>query len=99
MKPQVVCGIIVRQAIWIVQETESAQIRNPVMFCVFIGSIFTTLLWFAALTGRADALGFIFGISLWLWFTVLFANFAEVMAEGGKAQADLLQGPATRARF
>jgi K+-transporting ATPase ATPase B chain len=69
------------------------QLRNPVMFCVFVGSIFTTVLWLMALAGRADAPpGFIFGVSVWLWFTVLFANFAEAMAEGrGKAQAESLK--------
>ena len=69
------------------------QVRNPVMFTVFVGSILTTGLWIQALigTGRSAA-GFIFGGSLWLWFTVLFANFAEAMAEGrGKAQADTLR--------
>jgi K+-transporting ATPase ATPase B chain len=70
------------------------MIRNPVMFVVEIGSIFTTLLFVHALvTGAGDAsAGFIAGISVWLWFTVLFANFAEAMAEGrGKAQADSLR--------
>ncbi|HQR06845.1 MAG TPA: potassium-transporting ATPase subunit KdpB [Gemmatales bacterium] len=69
------------------------QIRNPVMFTVFIGSILTTILWLQACfsVGEAPA-GFIFGIAAWLWFTVLFANFAEAMAEGrGKAQADTLR--------
>jgi K+-transporting ATPase ATPase B chain len=63
------------------------------MFCVFVGSIFTTVLWLMALTGHAEApAAFIFGVSIWLWFTVLFANFAEAMAEGrGKAQADSLR--------
>src|SRR5215467_4081246 len=70
------------------------MIRNPVMFVVEIGSVFTTLLFVHALvTGAGDApAGFIAAISLWLWFTVLFANFAEAMAEGrGKAQADALR--------
>jgi K+-transporting ATPase ATPase B chain len=70
------------------------MIRNPVMFVVEIGSIFTTLLFVHALvTGAGDAsAGFIAAISVWLWFTVLFANFAEAMAEGrGKAQADSLR--------
>ncbi|HSN16389.1 MAG TPA: potassium-transporting ATPase subunit KdpB, partial [Anaeromyxobacteraceae bacterium] len=69
-------------------------VRNPVMFVVEIGSAFTTLLGIHALvTGRGDAPpAFILAISLWLWFTVLFANFAEAMAEGrGKAQADALR--------
>ncbi|MBX7131640.1 MAG: potassium-transporting ATPase subunit KdpB [Fimbriimonadaceae bacterium] len=69
------------------------QVRNPVMFVVFIGSIMTTGLWIQALTGHGEASpGFILMISIWLWFTVLFANFAEAMAEGrGKAQADSLK--------
>ena len=70
------------------------QMRNPVMFTVFVGSILTTVLWrpgARAASGEAPA-GFILGVSLWLWFTVLFANFAEAMAEGrGKAQADALR--------
>jgi K+-transporting ATPase ATPase B chain len=63
------------------------------MFVVEIGSAFTTLLFFAALAGIADAAaGFTAAVSAWLWFTVLFANFAEAMAEGrGKAQADTLR--------
>lgn len=69
------------------------MIRNPVMFTVEIGSVITTLLWLQALTGRGEApAGFIGAISAWLWFTVLFANFAEALAEGrGKAQADSLR--------
>src|SRR5260221_11981377 len=66
------------------------QVRNPVMFVVYVGSILTMLLFVQALVGHGEApAGFILAISLWLWFTVLFANFAEAMAEGrGKAQAD-----------
>jgi len=69
------------------------QLRNPVMFCVYVGSILTTILWFAALGGQAEApAGFILAIALWLWFTVLFANFAEALAEGrSKAQAASLR--------
>ncbi len=69
------------------------QVRNPVMFVVFVGSILTTALWIQALIGKGEASPvFILLISLWLWFTVLFANFAEAMAEGrGKAQADALK--------
>jgi potassium-transporting ATPase ATP-binding subunit len=70
------------------------MIRNPVMFVVEVGSAFTTILWaHALLTGDGAAQpGFILAVSLWLWFTVLFANFAEAMAEGrGKAQADALR--------
>jgi len=69
------------------------QIKNPVMFVVWVGSIVTTLLFAQALVGTGEApAGFILSITLWLWFTVLFANFAEAMAEGrGKAQADSLR--------
>jgi len=70
------------------------QWRNPVMFVVYIGSILTTVLWLQALAGRGEAPAwFIFNIALWLWFTVLFANFAEALAEGrSKAQAEALRG-------
>jgi K+-transporting ATPase ATPase B chain len=63
------------------------------MFVVEVGSVLTSILFFQALTGRGEAApGFILAISLWLWFTVIFANFAEAMAEGrGKAQADALR--------
>ena len=69
------------------------QIRNPVMFVVAVGSVLTTVLFFQALFGTGEAPAwFILSISLWLWFTVLFANFAEAMAEGrGKAQAESLR--------
>jgi K+-transporting ATPase ATPase B chain len=69
------------------------QLRNPVMFTVFVGSILTTGLGIYALANPGtESAGFIFGVSAWLWFTVLFANFAEAMAEGrGKAQADSLR--------
>src|SRR5262250_2802194 len=69
------------------------QVKNPVMFVVEVGSALTTLLFVQALVGTGEApAGFIGGISAWLWFTVLFANFAEAMAEGrGKAQADALR--------
>jgi len=69
------------------------QVRNPVMFVVYVGSILTSLLWVQALVGTGEAPAwFIFWVSVWLWFTVLFANFAEAMAEGrGKAQAASLR--------
>ncbi|KAB2958541.1 MAG: potassium-transporting ATPase subunit KdpB [Candidatus Methylomirabilis oxygeniifera] len=69
------------------------QVRNPVMFVVYIGSMLTTGLFIQALFGRGEApAGFILAISVWLWFTVLFANFVEAMAEGrGKAQAASLR--------
>jgi potassium-transporting ATPase ATP-binding subunit len=70
------------------------QWRNPVMFVVYIGSILTSVLWVQALGGHGEAPAwFIFNIALWLWFTVLFANFAEALAEGrSKAQAAALKG-------
>ncbi|WP_025602391.1 potassium-transporting ATPase subunit KdpB [Burkholderia sp. WSM2230] len=73
--------------------TPRTQFRNPVMFCVYVGSILTTVLWIAALGGQAEApAGFILAVTLWLWFTVLFANFAEALAEGrSKAQAASLR--------
>ncbi len=69
------------------------QIRNPVMFMVYISSLLTSYLLFLALKGNLhEQAGFIFGISVWLWFTLLFANFAEALAEGrGKAQAQELR--------
>ena len=74
--------------------TPQAQWRNPVMFVVWVGSVLTTILGIDALAGHGEApAGFIFTISAWLWFTVLFANFAEALAEGrGKAQAEALRG-------
>ena len=70
------------------------QLRNPVMFVVFVGSLVTTGLWLQALVGKGEApAGFILAVALWLWFTLLFANFAEAIAEGrGKAQAQSLRG-------
>ena len=70
------------------------QWRNPVMFVVYVGSILTTVLWLQALKGQGEApAGFILAITLWLWFTVVFANFAEALAEGrSKAQAASLRG-------
>jgi potassium-transporting ATPase ATP-binding subunit len=72
----------------------AVQWRNPVMFVVYVGSIVTTILWLQALGGQGEApAGFILAIGLWLWFTVLFANFAEALAEGrSKAQAASLRG-------
>ncbi|MCE9603529.1 MAG: potassium-transporting ATPase subunit KdpB [Planctomycetia bacterium] len=70
------------------------QVRNPVMFVVYLGSILTTLIWLRALAGAVgvESTGFIGAVSVWLWFTVLFANFAEAIAEGrGKAQAASLR--------
>ena len=81
---------IVRRAIWdaFVKLNPRKMMSNPVMFVVEIGSVITTLLLFKG----GAAFGFNLQITLWLWFTVLFANFAEAMAEGrGKAQAETLR--------
>ncbi len=69
------------------------EVRNPVMFVVEVGSVLTTVLWIQALFGQGEApAAFIGAVALWLWFTVLFANFAEAVAEGrGKAQAEALR--------
>lgn len=89
-------GTIVRRAITesFIKLDPRRMVKNPVMFVVEVGSAFTTLLAIArTMTGEGEASpGFIWAVSLWLWFTVLFANFAEAMAEGrGKAQADTLR--------
>ncbi|MDA8522959.1 potassium-transporting ATPase subunit KdpB [Acidovorax sp. NCPPB 4044] len=89
---------LVRPALWqaFAKLDPRVQWRNPVMFIVFIGSIFTTLLWLQALTAAQDMgmrPAFILAVAVWLWFTVLFANFAEALAEGrSKAQAASLRG-------
>ncbi len=66
------------------------MVGNPVMFVTEVGAFITTVLMFTG--GQGASFGFLLQITLWLWFTVLFANFAEAMAEGrGKAQADTLR--------
>ena len=69
------------------------MVRNPVMFVVEVGSVLTTALWIQALAGQGEAPAWFIGtVTLWLWFTVLFANFSEAVAEGrGKAQAESLR--------
>jgi len=68
------------------------MMRNPVMFVVEVGSVITTVLLFKDIARHSQGFGFDLQITLWLWFTVLFANFAEAMAEGrGKAQAETLR--------
>jgi K+-transporting ATPase ATPase B chain len=68
------------------------MVKNPVMFVVEVGSVLTTVLLINDAIQHRPGLGFNLQITLWLWFTVLFANFAEAMAEGrGKAQADTLR--------
>lgn len=72
------------------------MVRNPVMFVAMIGAVVTTFELFAA-PFRGESFGFLLQISIWLWFTVLFANFAEAMAEGrGKAQAETLRKARTQ---
>ncbi len=73
------------------------MLRNPVMFVVLIGSILSTLVLVRDVATGRGAIGFTIQIVLWLWFTVIFANFAEAMAEGrGKAQADTLRATRTQ---
>ena len=89
-------GAILRRALVdaFVKLDPRRMIKNPVMFVVEVGSAFTTFIGlYSVLTGHGDPRpGFVFAVALWLWFTVLFANFAEAMAEGrGKAQADTLR--------
>src|ERR1700679_651900 len=68
------------------------MMKHPVMFVVEVGAVMTTVLTVRDLAIGSHDAGFTFQITLWLWFTVLFANFAEAMAEGrGKAQADTLR--------
>lgn len=70
------------------------QWRNPVMFVVYLGSILTTIIWISILSGQSGgSAAFTGSVTIWLWFTVLFANFAEALAEGrSKAQAESLKG-------
>ncbi len=87
-------GKIVRRALFdsLVKLNPRVMMRNPVMFVVEIGSILTSILFIADLVTHRGHAAFNCQITLWLWFTVLFANFAEAMAEGrGKAQADALR--------
>ncbi len=87
---------LLRQAAWqsCLRLSPRYQLKNPVMFVVWLGSVLTAGLFVQALIGEGEAPApFILAISLWLWFTVLFANFAESLAESrGKAQADALRG-------
>jgi K+-transporting ATPase ATPase B chain len=85
---------IVRRALVdaLVKLDPRTMMKNPVMFVVEIGSVITSIYLFRDLIAKTNTLGFDLQITLWLWFTVLFANFAEAMAEGrGKAQADALR--------
>src|SRR2546425_13330448 len=73
--------------------TPRRQVRNPVMFVVYVGSILTTLLWVQAVVGKGEAPAwFIFWVSVGVWVTGLFANVAEALAEGrGNGQAASLR--------
>jgi K+-transporting ATPase ATPase B chain len=85
---------IVKRAIWdsFVKLSPATLWKNPVMFVVEIGAMLTTLLLARDVIAQTGNPGFALQICLWLWFTVLFANFAEAMAEGrGKAQAETLR--------
>ncbi|MGH9773327.1 MAG: potassium-transporting ATPase subunit KdpB [Candidatus Acidiferrales bacterium] len=87
-------GGIVGRAVWdsVLKLNPRSLMKNPVMFVVEVGAVITTVDLFRDLLRHSGALGFEVQITLWLWFTVLFANFAEAMAEGrGKAQADTLR--------
>jgi len=89
---------LVKPALWgaFAKLNPRTQWRNPVMFIVYIGSILTSLLWVHALSFPGDTgmkPAFVLAVTIWLWFTVLFANFAEALAEGrSKAQAASLRG-------
>src|ERR1700754_2612726 len=75
------------------------MIKNPVMFVVEVVAALTTVIFLRDLVTGGANLGFTFQIILWLWFTVLFANFAEAVAEGrGKAQADSLRKTRTESQ-
>lgn len=94
-KPVGLTGRMYRRALLdsIAKLNPRAMLKNPVMFVVEVGSVLTTVLWIQALLGTGEAPAwYIGGVSLWLWFTVLFANFSEALAEGrGKAQAEALR--------
>jgi potassium-transporting ATPase ATP-binding subunit len=85
---------IVRQALWdsVIKLNPRTMMKNPVMFVVEVGSAITAVLLVRDVMRHVPGFGFDLQITLWLWFTVLFANFAEAMAEGrGKAQAETLR--------
>lgn len=87
---------LVRSALWdaLCKLSPRTQWANPVMFVVYLGAMLTTLLWAQSLMdAHSENSGFTLAIALWLWFTVLFANFAEALAEGrSRAQAASLRG-------
>ena len=94
-KPMGLTGEMYRRAFLdaLLKLNPRSMMRNPVMFVVEVGSVLTTALWIQALIGQGEAPAWYIGfVSLWLWFTVLFANFSEALAEGrGKAQAEGLR--------
>ncbi len=94
-KPLGLTGRMFRRALFdaVLRLNPRSMLRNPVMFVVEVGSVLTTGLWIQALGGTGEAPAWYIGsVSLWLWFTVLFANFSEALAEGrGRAQADALK--------
>ena len=87
---------LVQSSLWgaLCKLSPRTQWGNPVMFVVYLGAILTTLMWASDLmTSDLGHNGFTLAIALWLWFTVLFANFAEALAEGrSRAQAASLRG-------
>jgi K+-transporting ATPase ATPase B chain len=85
---------IVGRALWdsVLKLNPRTLMKNPVMFVVEVGAVLTTIQLLGDLARPSAGVGFSLQITLWLWFTVLFANFAEAMAEGrGKAQAEALR--------
>ncbi|EXJ24345.1 Potassium-transporting ATPase B chain [Alkalibacterium sp. AK22] len=95
MENKNISGSILKDSIYqsFVKLSPLVQVRNPVMFVVYIGAVLTTSLYFLSFAGIQDErAGYVLAIALFLWFTVLFANFAEAIAEGrGRAQADTLK--------
>src|ERR1700761_5986674 len=87
--PKIVRGALLDS---LIKLNPATMMRNPVMFVVEVGSVVTTFLLVRDAVAGKPGFGFDLQITLWLWFTVLFANFAEAMAEGrGKAQAEALR--------
>src|ERR1700727_884287 len=85
---------IVVPALWasFVKLSPRTLMKNPVMFVVEVGAVLTSVALVRGLLQHSSGFGFSLQITVWLWFTVLFANFAEAMAEGrGKAQAEALR--------
>ena len=94
-KPRTMTPQLYRRAILdsFIKLDPRGMVRNPVMFVVEVGSVLTTGLWIQSLVGKGEAPAWFIGmVAIWLWFTVLFANFSEALAEGrGKAQAAALR--------